>query len=60
MTQDEMRRIISDAGYTPLQRRTLYDACQEACCRAPIPTPKASRSGLPVHGADLDASLASA
>ena len=24
MTQDEMRRIIADAGYTPVQRRTLY------------------------------------
>jgi 2-iminoacetate synthase ThiH len=26
MTQPEMRRIIEDAGYTPVQRRTLYDA----------------------------------
>ena len=60
MTQDEMRRIISDAGYTPVQRRTLYDACQESCCRAPIPKPKAHAAGLPVLGSDLDSSLASA
>jgi len=59
MTQDEMRRVISDAGYTPVQRRTLYDACRDACCRAPIPKPKAP-TGLPVLGADLDSSLASA
>ena len=55
-----MRRIISDAGYTPVQRRTLYDACQESCCRAPIPKPKAHAAGLPVLGSDLDSSLASA
>jgi len=54
-----MRRVIADAGYTPVQRRTLYDACQDACCRAPIPKPKAP-TGLPVLGADLDSSLASA
>ncbi len=60
MSQDEMRRAIADAGYTPVQRRTLYDACPEACCRAPIPEPKAGRSGLPVAGAELDAGLASA
>ena len=60
MTQDEMRRIIADAGYTPVQRRTLYDACPEPCCTAPIPQPKAARAGLPVLGADLDAGLASA
>src|SRR5512146_3202225 len=40
MTRIEMRRLISDAGYAPVQRRTLYDACEEACCRAPIPLPK--------------------
>ncbi len=43
MTQDEMRRIISDAGYTPVQRRTLYDACKDPCCTGPIPQPKTAR-----------------
>jgi cyclic dehypoxanthinyl futalosine synthase len=61
MTQAEMRRIISDAGYAPVQRRTLYDACPDPCCSAPIPTPKVSAAGLPVFpGGDLDSSLASA
>jgi cyclic dehypoxanthinyl futalosine synthase len=60
MSQDEMRRVIADAGYTPVQRRTLYDACKEPCCTGPIPTPKAGPSDLPVHGADIDAGLASA
>jgi hypothetical protein len=57
-----MRRLISDAGYEPVQRRTLYDACQEACCSAPIPTPKERVRGLPTIGASsaLDSSLASA
>ena len=59
MSQDDMRRVISDAGYTPVQRRTLYNACPDACCRAPIPKPKAA-AGLPVLGGDLDSSLASA
>ena len=58
--QDEMRRVIADAGYTPVQRRTLYDACKERCCTGPIPEPKAEHAGLPVHGADIDAGLASA
>ena len=62
MTQDEMRRLIADAGYRPVQRRTLYDACPEACCRAPIPVPKPIGVGLPVlaAGGDIDAGLASA
>jgi hypothetical protein len=55
-----MRRIISDAGYTPVQRRTLYDACKDPCCAAPIPEPKPMRAGLPVVGSGLDGSLASA
>ena len=46
MTQDEMRRIIADAGYTPVQRRTLYDACPDACCAAPIPAPRTARRRL--------------
>ena len=60
MTQDEMRRLIADAGYEPVQRRTLYDACPDACCASPIPTPKPAAAGLPALGADLDAGLASA
>jgi hypothetical protein len=60
MTQDEMRRVIADAGFTPVQRRTLYDACTEACCTGPDPEPKPRSAGLPVLGADLDSSLASA
>jgi cyclic dehypoxanthinyl futalosine synthase len=62
MTQPEMRRLISDAGYEPVQRRTLYDACPDACCTAPIPSPKASAASLPALSASsvLDSSLASA
>jgi cyclic dehypoxanthinyl futalosine synthase len=61
MDQGGMRRIISDAGYQPVQRRTLYDACQDVCCTSPIPAPKARAAGLPVHeAARLDSSIASA
>src|SRR5712692_5710054 len=61
MTQDEMRRLIADAGYEPVQRRTLYDACKDACCASPIPVPKAQRSAdLPTIGGVLDNNLASA
>jgi cyclic dehypoxanthinyl futalosine synthase len=62
MTQAEMRRLISDAGYEPAQRRTLYDACHEACCTAPIPVPKDRSVTLPELGAvaTLDSSVASA
>jgi len=60
MTQDEMRRVIADAGYTPIQRRTLYDACKEPCCTGPIPEPKPRPAELPVVGADIDSSIASA
>jgi hypothetical protein len=62
MTQPEMRRLISDAGYEPVQRRTLYDACREACCAAPIPTPKDRPSALPTVGvrSAIDTSVASA
>ncbi len=61
MTQPEMRRIIADAGYEPVQRRTLYDACRDFCCTSPIPVPKASGSqALPALAAPLDASAASA
>ena len=61
MTQDEMRRIISDAGYTPVQRRTLYDACTGRLLRVAHPdAEEPARHGLPIHGADLDSNLASA
>jgi hypothetical protein len=62
MTQSEMRRLISDAGYEPVQRRTLYDACRDACCAAPIPTPKEQAAVLPTVGSasTLDTSVASA
>jgi hypothetical protein len=62
MTQPEMRRLISDAGYEPVQRRTLYDACREACCAAPIPVPKERPAALPSLAvpAELDTSVASA
>ncbi|MBC8646215.1 MAG: dehypoxanthine futalosine cyclase [Thermoanaerobaculia bacterium] len=44
MDQAGMRRLIAEAGYEPVQRRTLYDACSEACCAAPIPTPRNAAS----------------
>jgi cyclic dehypoxanthinyl futalosine synthase len=60
LTLEDLRRMITDAGYEAVQRRTLYDACPDACCASPIPSPKtaaAARSaGLPV----LDSSVASA
>jgi hypothetical protein len=61
MTQDEMRRLIADAGYTPVQRRTLYDACKGFCCTSPIPVPKKERAAvLPTVASRLDDNLASA
>ena len=60
MSQDEMRRVIADAGYTPVQRRTLYDACSDLCCTSPIPLPRALRAGMPAAGSELDGSVASA
>ena len=60
MTQGEMRRLISDAGYEPIQRRTLYDACRDFCCTSPIPEPKARAQMLPIAGSALDDNLASA
>jgi cyclic dehypoxanthinyl futalosine synthase len=60
MTQEDMRRLITDAGYEPVQRRTLYDACKDACCSMPIPAPR-GRGQLPETLAQpLDSSLASA
>ncbi|MGH9368741.1 MAG: CofH family radical SAM protein, partial [Thermoanaerobaculia bacterium] len=60
MTQEGMRRLISDAGYEPVQRRTLYDACRDFCCTSPIPNPKERGALLPIAGADIDSSVASA
>lgn len=60
MTQGDMRRLIASAGYEPVQRRTLYDACQDPCCAAPIPVPKARAVRSTAAGASLDGSLASA
>jgi cyclic dehypoxanthinyl futalosine synthase len=60
MTQEEMRRLITDAGYEPVQRRTLYDACKDLCCANPIPAPKPQSEMLPVAGSSLDDNLASA
>ena len=61
MTQEEMRRLISDAGYEPVQRRTLYDACKDFCCKSPIPEPKPRGMTLPVAASSaLDDNLASA
>jgi cyclic dehypoxanthinyl futalosine synthase len=59
MTVEEIRRIIADAGYEPVQRRTLYDACPDACCTGPLPTPKERGAMLPALG-KIDSSLASA
>jgi cyclic dehypoxanthinyl futalosine synthase len=64
MDQEGMERLISDAGYTPVQRRTLYDACRDSCCTGPLPVPKAKRSApLPVLKTpvgDIDDGLATA
>jgi cyclic dehypoxanthinyl futalosine synthase len=60
MTQEEMCRLITDAGYEPVQRRTLYDACKDPCCASPIPVPKVRATMLPVAGSALDNNLASA
>ncbi|HEY7111909.1 MAG TPA: cyclic dehypoxanthinyl futalosine synthase [Thermoanaerobaculia bacterium] len=60
MTREELCRLIRDAGYEPVQRRTLYDACSDFCCTSPIPEPKAgTRPGLPVLPG-IDSSVASA
>ena len=47
MTLEELRHIIADAGYEPVQRRTLYDACSDFCCTSPIPKPRERGSGAP-------------
>jgi cyclic dehypoxanthinyl futalosine synthase len=66
MTQEGMRRLIAEAGYEPVQRRTLYDACPDSCCSAPIPVPRAAlpAAGLPVVApsakAAVDGGVASA
>ena len=61
MTQPEMRRLIADAGYEPVQRRTLYDACRDVCCTTPIPAAKAGGAAvLAALHEPLDSSVASA
>jgi len=60
MTQEEMRRLIADAGYEAVQRRTLYDACKDFCCTTPIPEPKPRGAMLPAASSSLDNNLASA
>ncbi|HYR45593.1 MAG TPA: cyclic dehypoxanthinyl futalosine synthase [Thermoanaerobaculia bacterium] len=61
MTQEEMRRLIADAGYEPVQRRTLYDACKDACCASPVPLPKANLAGpRTIGGSPIDEGIASA
>ncbi|MGH9442157.1 MAG: cyclic dehypoxanthinyl futalosine synthase [Thermoanaerobaculia bacterium] len=64
MDQDGMERLISDAGFTPVQRRTLYDACKDPCCTGPLPVPKAKKiASLPVLKApsgDIDDGIATA
>jgi cyclic dehypoxanthinyl futalosine synthase len=60
LTLAQLRHLIEDAGYTPVQRRTLYDACREPCCTSPIPAPKARPAPLPTLGTGLDAGIASA
>ena len=33
MTRDDMTSLIRDAGFTPVQRGSVYERCREACCR---------------------------
>jgi len=33
MGEPAMRALITDAGYTPVKRGSVYDRCREACCR---------------------------
>ena len=33
MTREGMLALIRDAGFTPVQRGSVYDRCREACCR---------------------------
>jgi len=65
MDQAGMERIISEAGYRPVQRRTLYDACQDPCCTGPLPVPRvpfADSPELPSMPAsrDIDDGIATA
>jgi cyclic dehypoxanthinyl futalosine synthase len=34
MTREEMLSLIRDAGFTPVQRGSVYERCREECCRA--------------------------
>jgi len=60
MTQREMRRLISEAGYAPVQRRTLYDGCPEPCCSGPLPVPRGEEPPPVAVAGAIDASVASA
>ncbi len=63
MDQEGMERIIADAGYTPVQRRTLYDACPDPCCTGPLPVAKKRAAALPVLErslGDIDDGIATA
>jgi hypothetical protein len=64
MDQAGMERIIAEAGYRPVQRRTLYDACQDPCCTGPLPIATARRgTELPVLKSpvgDIDDGIATA
>ena len=63
MDQEGMERIIADAGYTPVQRRTLYDACSEPCCTGPLPVARKRAAALPAHrspSGDIDDGIATA
>ena len=60
MDQEGLRRLISEAGYEPFQRRTLYDACGDRCCTSPIPVPKARRPPALPLAPGIDPSIASA
>jgi cyclic dehypoxanthinyl futalosine synthase len=33
MTREGMVSLIGDAGYSPVQRGSVYERCREACCR---------------------------
>ena len=32
MTREDMLSLIRDAGYTPVQRGSVYERCREECC----------------------------
>jgi cyclic dehypoxanthinyl futalosine synthase len=48
-TREGRISLISDAGYTPVQRGSVYDRCREECCRElpklPVTSPLESPVG---------------